>query len=97
VGPFQVTDQLTPEACNDCTEGTLAPSVSRNPLAWPNPAIAGEALHVQEPVRVFGMGGELLGAWPAGVHAVPRDWQGAVMLASTSGVVQRLVVVGEAD
>ena len=97
VGPFQVTDQITPEACNDCTEGTHAPPVSPNALAWPNPVIGGEVLQVHEPVRVFGMGGELLGELPEGVCAVPRAWQGAVMLASTSGVVQRLVVVGGAN
>ena len=97
VGPFQVTEQITPEACNDCTEGTHAPPVSPNALAWPNPVIGGEVLQVHEPVRVFGMGGELLGELPEGVCAVQRTWQGAVMLASASGVVQRLLVVGGAN
>lgn len=93
-GPFEPTTELTPGACNDCSDD-VEDGISWDVSPWivgPNPARQGQTITVQKDCTVYAASGEILGNWKQGSHGVKEEWSGLVLFVNHEGEVKRWVV-----
>jgi hypothetical protein len=93
-GMFEWTENITPNACNDCPS-----SVNRLPLVpgsefffGPNPVRTGQTFVLTEGAELWDLAGRFVARWDAGTHLFPQSSPGLHVLKSSGGESRAWVV-----